>query len=69
MEPLATTATGDLAFECPRCRRSVQERFYGTCEACRAELRAAMRLEAREIEVDAYVPKMNVVPNQVALKE
>jgi hypothetical protein len=55
--------------ECPRCKNSVEERFYGPCESCRSELRATMRLEAREIEVEAFVPKLNVVPNQVALKE
>jgi hypothetical protein len=27
-----------------------------------------MRLESRDITVEAYAPKMNVVPNQVALK-
>ena len=57
------------AFECPRCKQSVEERFYGPCEACRMELRATMRLDPQDIEVEAYVPKMNVVPNQVALKE
>ncbi len=56
-------------FECPRCHQSVNERFYGPCESCRTELRATMRLQARDVEVEAYVPKMNVVPNQVALKE
>jgi hypothetical protein len=61
--------TGHLSFDCPRCQKAVQERLYGACETCRLELRATMRLDAREIGVDAYAPKMNVVPNQVALKE
>jgi hypothetical protein len=69
MDPIPTTANGDLAFECPRCKNAVEERLYGACEACRRELRATMRLDAREVEVEAYAPKMNVVPNQVALKE
>jgi hypothetical protein len=58
-----------LAFECPRCHKPVEERFYGACDGCRTELRASMQLEAREVVVDSYTPKMNVVPNQVALKE
>jgi hypothetical protein len=69
MEPVPMTADGNLAFACPRCGTTVEERFYGACETCRTQLRAAMRLDAREIEVEAYTPKMNVVPNQVALKE
>jgi len=56
-------------FECPRCKNAVAQDLYGPCEACRMELRATMRLAARDIEVEAYAPKMNVVPNQVALKE
>ena len=59
----------ETAFQCPRCGNQVDERFYGACDACRTELRATMRLESREVEVQAYTPKMNVVPNQVALKE
>ena len=58
-----------LAFECPRCKKATEERFYGPCEACRIDLRATMRLQPRDVEVAAYAPKMNVVPNQVALKE
>ena len=69
VEPLPTTPDGNLAFDCPRCGASVDERFYGACATCRAELRTTMRLEAREVATEAYVPKMNVVPNQVALKE
>jgi hypothetical protein len=65
----ATDGTSKLAFDCPRCTQAVEERFYGVCENCRMHLRATMRHEAREVETEAYVPKMNVVPNQVALKE
>jgi hypothetical protein len=57
-----------LPFECPRCGRSADERFWGPCGACREEL-GAMGREAREVELAAYEPKMNVVPNQVATKE
>jgi hypothetical protein len=65
-------APGDLDLletTCPRCGRAVHERFYGPCTECRTELRMKMAGEAREVEVGAYVPKMNVVPNQIATKE
>ena len=64
-------AVGDdlSAFACPRCGADVHERFYGPCSSCRAGLRAALGGEAREVEVAAYEPKMNVTPNAVALKE
>jgi hypothetical protein len=61
--------TDDLSFVCPRCSSDVVARFYGPCEACRNELRATLGGEAREVEVAAYEPKMNVVPNQVATKD
>ena len=54
-----------LEFTCPRCATEVSDAFYGPCETCRAEL-VAMGGEARDIEVAAYEPKMNVVPNAVA---
>ena len=54
---------------CPRCGESVAERFYGPCTPCRAELRAKYVGEARVVEVAEYVPKMNVTPNAVALKD
>lgn len=57
-----------LAFTCPRCRSAVGARFYGPCDECRVVLRA-MGGVAREVEVAAYEPKMNVAPNQVATKE
>jgi len=47
----------------------VTARFYGPCPACRAELRATLGGDAREIEAVAYEPKMNVTPNAVATKE
>jgi hypothetical protein len=58
-----------LELACPRCGASVHERFYGPCESCRRELRTALGGEARVVEVGAYEPKMNVVPNQVATKD
>ena len=60
---------GPGAFDCPRCSAPAHEHFYGPCTACRAELRANLGGNARDIEVAAYEPKMNVVPNQIATKE
>lgn len=57
-----------LAFDCPRCQSSVSERFYGPCDTCRSQLRA-LGNDAREVEVAAYEPKMNVTPNAVASKD
>jgi hypothetical protein len=54
---------------CPRCGEEREERFYGPCAGCRDELRAKFLGEGREIEVAEYVPKMNVTPNAVALKD
>lgn len=65
-----TASPADLLdFDCPRCSRPASTRTYGPCPDCRDELRATARGEAREMEVAAYEPKMNVVPNQVATKE
>ena len=58
-----------LDITCPRCRATVQERFYGPCQACRDELRAALGGDRREIAAAAYEPKMNVTPNAVAAKD
>lgn len=54
---------------CPRCGEGAKLRFYGPCQTCRDELRAANGGEAREVEAAAYEPKMNVTPNAVALKD
>ena len=62
-------ATEPLAITCPRCRRPAAVAFYGPCDDCRAELRATVAGPGRQVEVEAYEPKMNVVPNQVATKE
>jgi hypothetical protein len=56
-------------FDCPRCHMHVTEQFYGPCTGCRSALRAKYLGEGREIEVAEYVPKMNVTPNAVALKD
>ena len=58
-----------LSFSCPRCSSSVEERLYGPCASCRAELRAKYVIEGRVIEIADYEPKMNVTPNAVALKD
>jgi hypothetical protein len=59
----------DIEYTCPRCNTSVRQRFYGPCASCRDELRATVAGEARHVEVAEYVPKMNVTPNAVALKD
>jgi hypothetical protein len=43
-------------------------RFAGPCAACTDQLRATMRGEAQTVDAE-YVPKMNVTPNAVALKD
>jgi len=58
-----------LSFTCPRCGAAVDERFYGPCAPCRGVLRAEQSRVPQDVEVAAYEPKMNVVPNQVATKD
>lgn len=58
-----------LSLTCPRCGTDVNERFYGPCQSCRTELRGKFLGEGRVVEVAEYVPKMNVTPNAVALKD
>ncbi len=58
-----------LSFTCPRCATDVSEEFYGPCITCREVLRAKFFGEGRVVEVAEYVPKMNVTPNAVALKD
>jgi hypothetical protein len=53
---------------CLRCGEEVPLVFAGPCPRCTDELRASMGNEARAVE-DSYVPKMNVTPNAVALKD
>ena len=54
---------------CLRCGAETPLRFTGPCPACTAELRAKFQGVARAIGGDDYVPKMNVTPNAVALKD
>ena len=56
------------AFACPRCGSQTHEKYYGPCTSCRAELRATMGGDAKDLTVE-YEPKMNVTPNAVALKD
>jgi hypothetical protein len=54
---------------CPACGTAVAQPFYGPCPDCRAGMRERLAGEAREVETTEYVPKMNVTPNAVALKD
>jgi hypothetical protein len=55
-----------LDFICPRCEAPASARYYGPCDTCRADMVATLGGAAREVEVEAYEPKMNVTPNAVA---
>ena len=56
--------------ECPRCHATVSQEFYGPCANCRNELVAKYATIGRsDVVVEEYVPKMNVTPNAVALKD
>ncbi|MCU1457072.1 MAG: hypothetical protein JWL73_1164 [Actinomycetia bacterium] len=57
-----------IAFQCPRCGSEVEARFWGPCRACVAQLRSTMTVAAETVETE-YIPKMNVTPNAVALKD
>ena len=69
MSTLGADLTADLDFACPRCAQQVRERLYGPCQLCREQLQASVAGTAREIAVEEYAPKMNVMPNAVASKE
>jgi hypothetical protein len=58
-------------FDCPRCgAKDIDTAYYGPCPECRVALNAAMYREPTDVgAAAAYVPKMNVTPNAVALKE
>jgi hypothetical protein len=58
-----------LHVTCPRCGTASDERFYGPCATCRTDLRMKFLGEGRAVEIAEYVPKMNVTPNAVALKD
>lgn len=59
---------GTDSITCPRCGATVDEVYYGPCEACRVQLRATQGADAKDVQVE-YEPKMNVTPNAVALKD
>lgn len=63
----ATDAAGQL--RCPRCQGPLSPPFYGPCESCRAELRQQYTGLERAVEATEFIPKMNVTPNAVALKD
>lgn len=67
--PLTDPVPDVLEFTCPRCHEERSDAWYGPCSTCRTTLRAEVRAQARAVEADAYVPKMNVTPNAVATKE
>ncbi len=70
MTDLPTPPGTAETFTCPRCARSaVAERFYGPCGACRAELVATQRGEAKDVTAGRFEPRMHVTPGAVALKE
>jgi hypothetical protein len=56
-------------FTCPRCSTEVDDRFYGPCAPCRAELRAQLAGTARDVAASSFEPALHVTPNAVALKE
>jgi len=59
-----------LTFDCPRCAAAVTDAYYGPCDSCRGLMRAAYAGRERDdLQAEAYVPKMNVTPNAVALKD
>ncbi len=66
---MSVDSLSPMEVTCPRCGAQVEERFYGPCTSCRAELLAKFVGEGRQVEVAEYVPKMNVTPNAVALKD
>ena len=71
MDPTVGDPASVIA-ECPRCHRpDGTRRFYGPCDACRAELVAAYSSgEAAGPAVhQAFEPKMHVTPNFVATKD
>jgi hypothetical protein len=58
-----------VEMDCMRCGKPALMRFRGACDACIGELDAKFEGVARDVEAQEYVPKMNVTPNAVALKD
>lgn len=70
MEHMVETST---SLVCPRCGHPADGRFYGPCTRCREELVARYESTTGDPDQPAesarFEPKMNVVPNQVAIKD
>lgn len=64
-----TALDAPIDFTCPRCGEAVEARFYGPCDTCREALGALRGEGQAEAETERFVPKMNVVPNQIATKD
>ena len=58
----------DEEMTCLRCGSTARMRFAGPCAACTVTLRADMCTDVQTVD-DEYVPKVNVTPNAVALKD
>ncbi len=58
-----------VEMNCLRCGAPTQLRFLGPCDTCAEELHAKYQGEARAVDATEYVPKMNVTPNAVPLKD
>ena len=58
----------DEEMTCLRCGQTAPMRFAGPCAECTETLRASMRGDVQTVDAE-YVPKMNVTPNAVALKD
>jgi hypothetical protein len=56
-------------FDCPRCGVPVEERLWGPCRDCRAELTAVQRSKTAQVETGRFEPALHVVPNHVATKD
>ena len=69
LRPVVPVASAGVEFTCPRCTSVVESRFYGPCPVCRDQLKQQFRRQGRVVELAEYVPKMNVTPNAVALKD
>ena len=58
----------DEEMTCLRCGQTAPMRFAGPCAPCTEILRETMQGDVQAVD-DEYVPKMNVTPNAVALKD
>lgn len=68
-DQLVDPGDDDLVFTCPRCNQETTARYYGPCGDCRQQLLESQHRDGGEVEAPEYVPKMNVTPNAVALKD